>query len=245
MHALLAALTLAATFPAPPAPATVARVTTYYDMASANRCHNIGSAAAAIGRVTLPVGATFSFNDRTRSVEASYLEDRVFADGRVTTGRGGGVCQLASTLYAAALRAGMTITERHAHGLPVMYLPLGEDATVYDGVLDLRFRNDGPGPVTFLVEAHDGEIRVTFSGEPRPYTITVRHEELRRLPHGEEEVAALPRPPLRLQGGLDGARVRTYIDVAWKDGRTEHILMSDDTYRPIPRQVLVTGRPSA
>jgi|GEM_PF-2755474 len=220
----------------------VAHVQTYYDMSSRARSHNIELAARRIGRFHLAEGASFSFNTAAPD-EPGYLPDRVFADGRVTVGVGGGVCQVASTIYAAALRAGMTILERHPHGLPISYLPLGEDATVA-ATLDLRFRNDGPGPVDVSVGARGGVIDVRFSGPARRPPVHVVHRVIRQIPFPIEKLKGPPPPPLRLGKGMDGARVETLV-VVREGGRIVRRHVSDDTYRPLPRQVIMGGSASA
>lgn len=214
----------------------VARVQTYYDTSAKSRSHNIELAAHRVGAFRLAEGAVFSFNTAVPD-EKGYLPDRVFENGRVTVGVGGGVCQVSSTLYAAALRAGMTILERHPHGLPITYLPLGEDATVAS-MLDLRFRNDGPGPVEVHVGARGGVIEATFYGLAGRRSHGVVHEVLKRLPFPTEVMNHPPKPPLRPSQGMDGARVRTYVVEGHGGGALRRHLVSDDTYRPLPRQVI-------
>lgn len=239
MPGLIAIWAVSAALVGTPPAVTVAHIQTYYDTHAANRSDNIERAARMLGTFTLPVGETFSFNKIVgKKGDEGFLPDRVFVNHKVAIGLGGGICQLASTLYATALRAGMTIVERHAHGLPVTYLPLGEDATVAWDLLDLRFRNDGPGPVEVKVEAQAGNIDVTFTGQPRPYQIEVRHDLMKKIPFSTESVEAPPPLPLTLARGLDGARVKTYLLVTWQNGKTERLELSDDTYPPIPRQVV-------
>ena len=67
-------------------------------------------------------------------------------------GYGGGICQASTTLYGAALRAGMTIVERKNHSIPSTYVPIGQDAMVDFGTSDLKFRNDFSFPIKFSVE---------------------------------------------------------------------------------------------
>src|SRR5207248_462182 len=77
---------------------------------------------------------------------------------------GGGVCQVSSTLYNAALLADLEITRRHHHHFPVHYLPAGRDATVSDGGLDLRFRNRLGAPVALLLSVKGGRILARVYG---------------------------------------------------------------------------------
>ena len=78
------------------------------------------------------------------------------------TGTGGGVCQVSSTLYAAMVYAGLPATERHAHSLPVDYLPAGLDATIAGSYLDLKFTNTFSQPLLIQASANGGTLTVTL-----------------------------------------------------------------------------------
>lgn len=109
---------------------------------SPGRLHNIKLTAQHINNIVIQPGAEFSFNRQTGEPtgERGFKEAKVFIDGRTEQGLGGGMCQVSSTLYNAALNAGLKITERHAHSQPVSYVPPGRDATTYTDK-DLRFVN--------------------------------------------------------------------------------------------------------
>ncbi len=109
-----------------------------------DRTHNIVLAASALDGTVLRPGEELSF-DRVvgaRAAERGYRAAPVILRERRDVQVGGGVCQVASTLFDAALLAGLTVVERHRHSTPVDYVALGEDATVAWGVKDLRIRND-------------------------------------------------------------------------------------------------------
>ena len=78
-------------------------------------------------------GDEFSLNRATgeRTEETGYREGTVIVEGELASGIGGGVSQLASTLFNAALAAGLELTEYHNHTLPVPYLPLGRETQPY------------------------------------------------------------------------------------------------------------------
>ncbi len=117
--------------------------TTAYSPKQTNRCTNIRLAATAINGTVLSPGETFSFNTVVgpRTVARGYQEAHVFSDGQVTEGIGGGICQVSSTLFNAALLSDMQITARVNHGLPVSYVPAGRDATVSWGGPEFKFKN--------------------------------------------------------------------------------------------------------
>lgn len=128
-----------------------------------NRTHNIFLATEALDKLLLKPGEEFSFNDRVgaRTPDAGYREALIIENNTFVPGIGGGVCQVSSTLYNAALAAGLKITERHPHALPVNYVPPGRDATVAYGTLDLKFSNTLQGYLQIRSEV-TGDT-VTFS----------------------------------------------------------------------------------
>jgi len=75
-------------------------------------------------------------------------------------GIGGGICQLSTTLYNAAEKAGLEITERHSHSKKVPYVPQGKDAMVSYGSSDLKFRNNRQNPIVIKSEISDGKVTV-------------------------------------------------------------------------------------
>lgn len=88
----------------------------------------------------------FSFNEVVgpRTKERGFKTAKVFEGGKVVEDLGGGICQVSSTLYQAALSAGLKVTESHRHSLPIKYIPKGMDATVVYGFKDLKFVNNTP-----------------------------------------------------------------------------------------------------
>lgn len=142
-------------------PQVLASRTTTYN-ARIPRATNVGLAADALnGTIVLP-GQQFSYNEvvgpRTRA--RGYVEATVYSSGEVTTGIGGGICQVSSTLYAAMRDCGLPATERHQHSLPVHYLPAGYDATVAYGSLDLKFVNIYQVPIYIRADADNGNLTI-------------------------------------------------------------------------------------
>jgi vancomycin resistance protein VanW len=91
-------------------------------------------------------------------------------NGKLVLETGGGLCQLASALYAAGLKAGLDPAERHAHSIDLYtdetrFAVLGSDATVSYGFKDLRLRNPHTVAVSFLVTADDSHLTVRALAE--------------------------------------------------------------------------------
>jgi vancomycin resistance protein YoaR len=134
---------------------------------SSGRYQNIATALQSLNNTVVWPGKVFSFNDTTgpRTAERGYLPAPIILNGGYDVDYGGGVCQVASTVYNAALIAGVTIVERHAHTKPVHYVPDGKDATVSYGDLDLRFKNNRNGPLIIKTSLQNGRVYVEFRGE--------------------------------------------------------------------------------
>jgi vancomycin resistance protein YoaR len=119
----------------------------------ANRVHNISLASSKFKGVLIAPGETFSFNDSLGdvSVFTGYKQAFVIKDGKTVLGDGGGVCQVSTTFFRAALNAGLPIVERRAHSYRVGYYeqdsPPGLDATVYAPTTDLKILNDTQGHI--------------------------------------------------------------------------------------------------
>ena len=132
---------------------------------SANRNTNIYLASTAINEYVVEPGAEFSFNAVVgqRTAARGYKEAGVYSGGKADVGIGGGICQVSSTLFNAALQSNMTITMRRAHSLPVSYLPRGLDATVSWGVQDFKFVNPYSTPVMVCTYFNPNEYTLTVS----------------------------------------------------------------------------------
>ena len=109
-----------------------------------NRIHNVQLVAHLIDDTLIAPGATFSFNGTTgdRNASKGFLEAPVIINGELTTGLGGGVCQVSTTVFNAAYEAGLNITARTNHALYISHYPQGRDATVNYPDIDLKFVND-------------------------------------------------------------------------------------------------------
>ena len=137
--------------------------TSYYPGA---RGDNIALAASYLNDRIVKTGWEFSFNDTVgeRTYAAGYQTAGVIINGRTEDGVGGGVCQVSSTLYNAVLLAGLTPTVRTAHFFPSTYVAPGRDATVADGQIDFKFRNDLPHNVYLLSSAGSSSMTVFVLG---------------------------------------------------------------------------------
>ncbi len=139
-----------------------------------NRIHNIRTGAAKFNGVLIKPGEEFSFLKVLGPVDAStgYLPELVIKDKKTIPDFGGGMCQVSTTAFRAAVAAGLSITERRNHSYAVQYYaPQGTDATVFIPSPDLKFVNNTPGYI--LIQTHiDGNILTyDFYGTPDGRTV--------------------------------------------------------------------------
>ncbi|MEA4823424.1 MAG: VanW family protein [Clostridiaceae bacterium] len=141
----------------------LANRSTKLNTANIGRTANVRIACERVNGTILGVGETFSYNNTVgeRTYAQGFQDATIFLEGEKVEDVGGGICQVSSTLYMAATRADLEIVERANHRFAVSYTPLGEDATVYYGGVDFRFRNDTNFPI---------RVECTLKGS----TVTVR-----------------------------------------------------------------------
>lgn len=129
-----------------------------------NRTYNIGLALNMLNGYIVGPGKVFSFNKVVgpRTKKRGYKTAMVIVNRRFVPGIGGGVCQVASTLYNVVINAGFKVVERYPHSLKVGYVPQGRDAAVSYGVQDLKFVNTLGFPVMIKAEKTEHEVKIEF-----------------------------------------------------------------------------------
>jgi len=222
---------------------------TRFSEAQRNRSHNIRQATARINGVVLLPGEVFSYNQTVgpRTLREGFRKAPVIVHGELVPGDGGGVCQVSSTLYMAALQAGLEIAQRSKHAFPIGYAPAGLDATVVYGALDLRFRNSTSYPIAIMAYAHRGKMVVQVWGNLQ----AKRRVRIQRVVHSviETPVKTVPAPHLPegvqrvVTKGHAGMKVSVYriMEEPGKPPVREKI--STDSYRPQTRVVMVGQAP--
>jgi vancomycin resistance protein YoaR len=128
----------------------IGRGTSQFKGSIPGRIHNVGLAASRFNGILVAPGDVMSFNEILGDVSSltGYKQAYVIKDGRTVLGDGGGVCQVSTTLFRAALNAGLPIIERRAHSYRVGYYEqassVGLDATVFAPTTDFKIKNDTP-----------------------------------------------------------------------------------------------------
>lgn len=226
----------------------LASYTTTFDPTLVNRAYNISVAAAALDGLLVAPGDEVSFNEIVgpRSQEAGYKDAPIILNENLVPGLGGGVCQVSSTLYNAVLLANLEVTERVNHSLPVPYVPLGRDATVVYGAVDLKFVNTTPSYIYLKAPVRGSRITIKIYGNTRYkrrveiYTKTVKvfepkkkYEQDPNLEAGKEVVK---------QAGKRGYRVETARWV-WNNGAVTREALPVSLYKPRDEIVAVGTKP--
>lgn len=132
-----------------------------------SRIHNIRVATARYDGIILAPGQEFSFVDILGPVdgEHGYLPELVIKKDKTEPEFGGGICQVSTTVFRAAIYTGLEITARKNHSYPVSYYnPQGMDATVYIPRPDLKFKNNTPGHILIQTKIEGTELTFSFYG---------------------------------------------------------------------------------
>ena len=140
--------------------------TTDFNPGNVGRTTNVLLATDFCNGVILMPGDVFSYNEAVgpRTYERGFKDATVYVGNSAEDGVGGGICQVSSTIYYAALRADLAIVERYAHSRMVTYVPLGEDATVAWGSKDFRFENNTPFPIKVVTSHKTNNLTVKLLG---------------------------------------------------------------------------------
>lgn len=226
-------------------PDLLATYSTNYDASNVSRTTNLRLACQKINEKVILPGETFSYNKTLgeRTYAAGYKDAKVYENGQVVDGIGGGICQISSTLYNSVLMSNLEVTERRNHQFVTSYTPAGRDATVVYGLTDFKFKNtrkyaikikasisNGIATVSIYGIKEDNEYAVSFSTKTIssiPYTI--KYVDDNSLNAGTEKVS---------QKGANGIITETYIIKSLNGKVVSTKLLSKDTYNAMQRIIL-------
>ena len=219
---------------------------THFSPKKVARTTNVRLAAKYLNGKILNPGEEFSYNKTVgpRTKARGFKAAAIFASGEVVDGIGGGICQVSSTLYMAALRANMKITQRKNHTFYVDYAPKGEDATVVYGSIDFRFVNTSPYPIKIVATSQNNYIRIKLMGTKADnYTVKFTKETLSTVAYSTKtkQTASLAKGVKKVeQKGQPGLTMKVYRTVYDANGKkVTSYLENKSTYKPMPEIVLV------
>lgn len=231
-------------------PDQLAIFTTRYDASNTGRTTNLRLACQKInGKVILP-GETFSYNKilGERTIAAGYKEAKIYSNGEVVDGIGGGICQISSTLYNAVVMSNLEITERRNHQFVTSYVEAGRDATVVYGMTDFKFKNTRKYPIKLNASIKNGIATIAVYGikEDTEYTISFSTRTIATIPYGtkyvEDSSIQVGTEKIK-QKGANGIQTETYKITSLNGKVISRTLLSKDTYNPM-QKIIIKGTKS-
>lgn len=227
-------------------PDLLATYSTNYSSSSANRSTNIALATKSINGIVLMPGETFSYNGAVgqRTAARGYKEAGVYLNGEVTTGLGGGICQVSSTLYNSVLLSNLEIVERTNHTFKPSYVPSGQDATVSWGAPDFKFKNNRDYPIKIVATTSNKNIITNIYGlkTDNDYEVKIVSSQVGVVEYKTEyqNDSSIPAGTQKVkQSGSNGCKTQTY-KILYKNGtEVSRTLINSDTYKPHNQIILV------
>lgn len=226
-------------------PNLLSTFTTKYDKTNTNRTTNLQLAINKINGVVLMPDEEFSYNKIVgeRTISAGYKEAKIYSNGEVVDGLGGGICQISSTLYNTVLLANLEITERRNHQFVTSYLPAGRDATVVYGSQDFKFKNNRKYPVKIEASLNSGIAKISLYGvkEENDYTVTFETRTVSAIPYKTKYIndSTIEEGIEKIQQkGVNGLITETYKILNLNGVVVSKTLLSKDTYNAMQRVVL-------
>jgi len=222
----------------------IGRGESYFRGSISSRIHNIQTASKQINGLLVEPGEVFSLNQALGdvSVQTGYQKAWIIKQGRTVLGDGGGVCQVSTTLFRAALNAGLPIEERRAHDYRVSYYEqnsqVGLDATVYSPHPDLRFKNDTPSHILIQTNIDTDNLKATYNlyGTSDGRTVTISESRIwDQTPPPPALYQDDPTMPAGVVKQIDWAAWGAKTSFDWKVERAGEILQDKtfySNYRP-------------
>ena len=221
-------------------PDLLSTFSTTYDVSNTPRTTNLILAMNKLDGVVVAPGEVFSYNKTLgkRTAAAGYKEAGGFAGGRVVQTLAGGICQISSTLYDAAVYANLEIVERHNHMFLAGYVGPGKDATVVYGSLDLKFKNTRKYPIMIKTSIGSGVAKVSIFGvkEEVEYEVeisTTVHSYSQFSVIYENDSSLAPGQERVEQKGMNGCRSTTYKILKLNGKQVSSTVLSSDIYDPM------------
>lgn len=226
----------------------LASYTSSYEDSDSNRASNVVLGAKMLNGTIVMPGETFSFNAVMGDCGLSsrgFKPAAVFKAGKVVQEVGGGICQISSTLYVSVLYANLGIVSRSNHALPVGYVPVSLDATVYYPYLDFKFKNTREYPVKIVATTTSSRkltIAIYGTKEDKEYEVEltswktgvisskVQEQKDSSLEEGKTKI---------IQKGTAGHKSVAYKTVKYNGKVISKELLSQDSYGSTPKIIAV------
>lgn len=227
-------------------PDLLSSFSTKYDASNKNRSNNLKLAINKINGVVLMPGEEFSYNKVVgeRSIAAGYKEAKVYSNGQVVDGLGGGICQISSTLYNAVVYANLDVTSRRNHQFVTSYVKAGLDATVVYGSTDFKFKNSRSYPIKIVGSVGGGVAKIDIYGirEDTEYEVRLEPVVINTIPFTTKTITDSSLPAGKKvveQKGANGVKTVTYKYLILNGRTVSKTVLSSDTYNPMQKIIRV------
>ena len=215
--------------------------TTSFDGYAEDRVHNLKLAVSELNNLQIAPGETFSINQTLgdSTPEKGYRKAPIIVGTELVAGYGGGLCQISTTLYNAALLAGLDIVERHNHNMAIPYVFPGRDATISYGSRDLKFKNNTGHYLLMYATVTENELTFRLFGTPSGDRVVIEPEIVSTRPFPIKQVndSTLPTGSEVITDGEPGYLVAVWKSVYRGDKLISREQISLDSYEPFPAVV--------
>ncbi len=227
-------------------PDMLSSFSTKYDVTNRSRSNNLKLASDKINGTVLMPGEEFSYNTVVgeRTIEAGYKNAKIYSNGEVVDGLGGGICQISSTLYNAVLYANLEVTSRRNHQFVTSYVKAGLDATVVYGNTDFKFKNSRKYPIKIVSEVKNGVAKIDIFGvkEEVEYEVRLDAVKINIIPFSTtyiKDSSLAPGAQVVRQKGTNGVKTVTYKYLILNGNVISKTKISTDTYNPMQKIIAV------
>ena len=226
----------------------IASYTSSFANSDGNRASNVRLGASMLNGTVVMPGETFSFNATMGDCGLSsrgFKPAAVFKGGKVVQEVGGGICQISSTLYVSVLYANLGIVSRSNHALPVGYVPVSLDATVYYPYLDFKFKNTREYPVKIVATTTSSRkltIAIYGTKEEKEYDVELKSMITESIPSKVEQKkdSSLKVGKTKvIQKGSAGYKSVAYKTIKYNGKVISKVLLSKDSYGSTPKIIAI------
>ena len=206
-----------------------------------NTIYNIKLSSEVINGILVKPQEIFSFNKYVGPAEKAdgYKESTIIANGIFINGYGGGICQVSSTLYNAVLLANLQIVERYNHsvyGEATKYVPLGQDAAIFYGFKDLKFKNNSDHAIVIFSKVFRDTLQVTiFGGNEDKAKVEIINKDKKVIDYQiirEKDSKLEASQEIVVQEGVQGYQIKTYRIIR-KNGEEKIEFLAEDIYKSV------------
>ena len=191
----------------------IATYTTTYLSTNKPRVSNIHTLTDALEGTLVAPGAVFSFNETIgpRTAAKGYQEAPAIIGGRLVPSLGGGICQVATTIFNTVFESGLPVVERRNHSFYISSYPKGRDATVSWGGVDFKFKNDTDHWIYIATAYTNSSVTISLYGTDPGYAVsgsTGEFTDIRPFPTSEIKDDTMAAGVRKVEdSGVDGRRI--------------------------------------